>query len=60
MRPVPQRRPVNHAAISQQLHSLAEIYRQSMADGDYASASRCCEKPWPYCPKICQCKVTMR
>ncbi|WP_193163152.1 tetratricopeptide repeat protein [Enterobacter ludwigii] len=51
MRPVPQRRPVNHAAISQQLHSLAEIYRQSMADGDYASASRCCEKALAVLPK---------
>ncbi|EOG8104270.1 tetratricopeptide repeat protein [Enterobacter ludwigii] len=51
MRPVPQRRPVNHAAISQQLHSLAEIYRQSMADGDYASASRCCEKALAILPK---------
>lgn len=38
MRPAPQRRTVNHVAIGQQLNSLAEIYRQSMAEGDYASA----------------------
>lgn len=51
MRPASQRRPVNHAAINQQFNSLAEIYRQSMATGDYARASLCCEKALSVLPK---------
>lgn len=51
MRQAPHRHPVNHAAINQQLTSLAEIYRRSMAEGDYASASRCCEKALAILPK---------
>ncbi len=51
MHPASQRRPVNHAAINQQFNSLAEIYRQSMATGDYARASLCCEKALSVLPK---------
>lgn len=51
MRQAPHRHSVNHAAISQQLSSLAEIYRQSMDEGDYARASRCCEKALAILPK---------
>lgn len=51
MRQAPQRPSVNHAAISQHLHSLAEMYRQSMAEGDYVRASRCCEKALAVLPK---------
>ena len=51
MRPVFHRRPLNHAAMSQHFNALAEKYRHSMATGDYATASLCCEKALAVLPK---------